>query len=58
MACNHCKNSVEKAIGGLENVERVEVVLGRNEAIVMGNPSDEVVKKTVEDLGFVFKGRK
>jgi hypothetical protein len=24
---------------------------------VTGNPSDEIVKKTVEDLGFVFKGR-
>jgi hypothetical protein len=24
---------------------------------VTGTPSDEVVKKTVEDLGFVFKGR-
>jgi hypothetical protein len=41
----------------LENVENVEVVLGKQEAVVTGTPSDEVVKKTVEDLGFVFKGR-
>ena len=57
MSCNHCKASVEKAIRGLENVENVEVVLGKQEAVVTGTPSDEVVKKTVEDLGFVFKGR-
>lgn len=57
MACNHCKNSVEKAIKGLDNVEDVEVILSRQEAIVTGNPSDETVKKAVEDLGFVFKGR-
>jgi copper chaperone CopZ len=57
MSCNHCKASVEKAIRALENVENVEVVLGKQEAVVTGTPSDEVVKKTVEDLGFVFKGR-
>lgn len=57
MACNHCKNSVEKAIRGLENVEDVEVVLGKKEAVVTGKPSDEAVKKAVEDLGFEFKGR-
>jgi copper chaperone CopZ len=57
MSCNHCKASVEKAIRGLENVENVEVVLGKQEAVVTGTPSDDVVKKTVEDLGFVFKGR-
>ena len=57
MSCNHCKASVEKAIRGLENVENVEIDLGKKEAVVTGMPSDEIVKKTVEDLGFVFKGR-
>ena len=58
MACNHCKNSVEKAIKALDNVEDVEVVLGKKEAVVTGSPNDEIVKKTVEELGFEFKGRK
>ena len=58
MSCNHCKNSVEKAIRGLENVENVEVVLGKKEAVVTGKPSYEDVKKAVEELGFDFKGRK
>lgn len=58
MSCNHCKNSVEKAIKALDNVEDVEVVLGKKEAIVTGKPNDEIVKKTVEELGFEFKGRK
>lgn len=58
MSCNHCKNSVEKAIRGLENVENVEVILGKKEAVVTGKPDDEVVKHTVEELGFEFKGRK
>lgn len=58
MSCNHCKNSVEKAIKALDNVEDVEVILGKREAVVTGNPNDEIVKKTVEELGFEFKGRK
>ncbi len=58
MSCNHCKNSVEKALKALDNVENVEVILGKKEAVVTGTPNDETVKKTVEDLGFEFKGRK
>ena len=58
MSCNHCKASVEKAIRGLENVENVEINLGKKEAVVTGKPSDDAVKKAVEDLGFVFKGKK
>lgn len=58
MSCNHCKNSVEKAIKALDNVENVEVILGKKEAVVTGNPNDEIVKKTVEELGFEFKGRR
>lgn len=58
MSCNHCKNSVEKAIKALDNVEDVEVVLGKKEAVVTGSPNDEIVKKIVEELGFEFKGRK
>ena len=58
MSCNHCKASVEKAIRGLENVENVEIDLGKKEAVVTGKPSDDAVKKAVEDLGFVFKGKK
>lgn len=58
MSCNHCKNSVEKALKALDNVENVEVILGKKEAVVTGTPNDETVKKTVEELGFEFKGRK
>ena len=58
MSCNHCKNSVEKALRALDNVENVEVILGKKEAVVTGSPDDEIVKKTVEELGFEYKGRR
>ena len=58
MSCNHCKNSVEKALRALDDVENVEVILGKKEAVVTGSPDDEIVKKTVEELGFEYKGRR
>ena len=58
MSCNHCKNSVEKAVRGVEGVEEVEVILGKKEAVVTGTPDDDTIKKVVEELGFEFKGRK
>ncbi len=56
MSCNHCKMSVEKAIKNLENVEDCTVDLGKNIAIVKGQPGDENVKKAVEEIGFEYKG--
>lgn len=58
MTCNHCKASVEKAIGALDNIEDVVVDLGSKTASVKGNPDDEAVKKAVEEIGFEYVGRK
>ena len=57
MECNHCKMSVEKAISQLDGVDKAEVDLGHQQAIVSGTPDDEAVKKAVEEIGFEFKGR-
>lgn len=58
MTCNHCKNSVQKAIKDLKNVEEVVVDLDTKEAVVTGHPDDKAVKKAVEELGFEFKGKR
>jgi len=57
MSCNHCKNNVTKVISNLKNVKSVTVNLTDGIAYVEGNPTDEEVKKTVEAIGFEFKGR-
>ena len=49
---------IDASLTLIMNVDDVEVILGKKEAVVTGNPSDEIVKKTVEELGFEFKGRK
>ena len=56
MACNHCKMSVEKALGGIDGVEKVEVSLENKEAVVTLNKDveNEVFKSVVEEAGFEF----
>ena len=56
MSCNHCKMSVEKALGGIDGVEKVEVSLENKEAVVTLNKDveNEVFKSVVEEAGFEF----
>lgn len=54
MSCNHCKMSVEKALGSIDGVEKVEVSLENKSAIVTLNKEVEnsVLKSVIEDAGF------
>ncbi|MPQ46231.1 SO_0444 family Cu/Zn efflux transporter [Marinifilum sp. N1E240] len=56
MNCNHCKNSVEKHIGSLKNIEIAEVNLEQKILRMVGQQIDlNKIKKEVESLGFEFK---
>lgn len=55
MTCNHCKASVEKAVGALGGVQLVEVILAENKVNVgldSSIVSIETLKNTIEDIGF------
>lgn len=55
MTCNHCKQSVEKAVGAISGVEAVEVVLADKKVNVTLDPSlvsVDTLKNTIEDIGF------
>ena len=55
MTCNHCKQSVEKAVGALTGVESVEVVLADKKVNVTLDTSVVTVasvKDAIEDIGF------
>lgn len=58
MSCNHCKSRVEKALGELKEVKSVEVNLENKTALIVLKKqlSDEVIKNTIEQLGFSFEG--
>jgi len=59
MTCNHCKATVERGIGNLENVTEVLADPGTNELRIKADGlSDEQVRNVIEELGYSFKGRK
>jgi len=58
MSCNHCKARVEKALSDLKDVKSVEVDLENKIAklILKKDISKDVLKSTIEDIGFQFEG--
>jgi copper chaperone CopZ len=58
MSCNHCKANVERALLALEGVRSATAKIEACEVAIVGDVDEAVVKKTVEELGFKFEGRK
>ena len=57
MSCNHCKNSVEKHIGALKNIESAEVNLEQKQLRISGKKIElEIIQKELESLGFEYRG--
>lgn len=52
MKCNHCRANAEKAIAGVEGVEKVEIDLAGGTALVTGECKLEDIRKAVEAIGF------
>lgn len=54
MQCNHCKMTIEKALGALDEVERVEVKLEEKTAIIytIKEIEDNKIKSVIEENGF------
>ncbi len=58
MTCNHCKASVERGLGELDNVSMVKADPESDRVIVRaGELSDADVRLTVERLGYIYKGK-
>lgn len=52
MNCNHCKNSVEKAISEIKGVENVEINLANGQTTIYGQTDKVAIINAVESLGF------
>lgn len=52
MSCQHCKNTVEKALLGLKGVERVQVNLEEGKVAVAGSTSYPQLVKAIEEAGY------
>lgn len=54
MTCGHCKKSVETNLEKLELVEEAVVNLEEKTVTVSGDVTAEIVKETVNKLGYNF----
>ena len=58
MQCNHCKMTVEKALGELEGVTKVEVSLEEKKAFIISQKEieDSKIKEAIANAGFEVSG--
>lgn len=56
MACQHCKNNVEKALSKVPGVESVEVNLDKKTATVSGNASSDEIIEAIRLAGYEYVG--
>lgn len=54
MQCNHCKMTVEKVLGAIDGVTKVEVNLENKTAIIESSKeiSEDIIKTVIEEAGF------
>ena len=57
MQCNHCKMTVEKALGAIDGVTKVEVDLEGKSVMIesMQEIKDNKIKEVIEEAGFTIK---
>ena len=58
MSCQHCVNSIKKAVGELNGIRNVQVDLNSKKVTVEFDPqlvSVQTVKETIEDQGYEVK---
>ncbi len=58
MMCNHCKANVEKNLTKLDGIDRVEVNIDTKTVTLEGEVSLDIIKNTVNDLGYEYVGEK
>ncbi|MEU9060978.1 heavy-metal-associated domain-containing protein [Streptomyces sp. NPDC048430] len=59
MTCGHCKTTLTREIGALDNVLAVDVDVsaGRVSVTTGGEPDDALIASTVEEAGYELTGR-
>lgn len=52
MTCNHCKQSIETAVGALDGVEAMTVDVDTKTVTVTGTVADAAVAAAIRDAGY------
>lgn len=54
--CDHCKASIESAVGALGDVETVDVDVESRRVAVVGGATDESVRAAIDEAGYEVAG--
>lgn len=57
ISCGHCKQSIEGAVGALDDVDRVLVDIEARTVAVEGTATDEAVEAAIDEAGYEVAGR-
>ena len=55
ISCDHCKNAIEKAVGAMEGVAEVNVLVQSKQVVVMFDPDRvtlDSIKETMDEEGY------
>lgn len=57
MTCNHCKANVERTLGSMKNLSKVEVNLENGSAAIEGTDINlDEIKNKINEIGYEYKG--
>ncbi len=59
ISCDHCKNAIEKAVGAMDGVSSVNVLVDSKQVVVLFNPeqvSMESITETMDEEGYPIAG--
>jgi copper chaperone len=52
ISCGHCKDAIEREVGALDGVSRVEVDVELRQVTVEGDVTAEAVRAAIDDAGY------
>lgn len=54
ISCDHCKRTIESAVGQLQSITRVEVDVSKKQVRVEGDVPDPAIRQAIEDAAYTI----
>ena len=56
ISCGHCKDAIEGAVGKLDGVASVEVVIDDRTVLIDGDATDDAIRTAIDEAGYDVAG--
>jgi len=56
ISCGHCKDAIEGAVGKLDGVASVEVVIDDRTVLIDGDATDDAIRAAIDEAGYDVAG--